>query len=282
MHHDGNRQAASRGGPTAERRSRTRILVLPNKPAAALALAMAAAGFPRPPQAPCRFHSPGRSSRIQPRLPPSSLSAFPRHGHARLQHDRQEPSQLRARWRIHSLPGQGRSPPRPSGMRGPAFLPDKVTNTNGPFRRSISAERCWLRRLRGTHIRPGQANECLDGCPRVEAPRGHMKIGTANGRWSLSTRTRRRDEPTHVDAPAPPPPHVHRDGRAGIASPAVRAGHRARRRSRRAGAVWRHGLSLFGDLKYPAAFAHFDYVNPRAPKGGLVRQTRSARTIIST
>jgi microcin C transport system substrate-binding protein len=34
----------------------------------------------------------------------------------------------------------------------------------------------------------------------------------------------------------------------------------------------RHGLSLFGDLKYPAGFAHFDYVNPQAPKGGNVRQ----------
>jgi microcin C transport system substrate-binding protein len=35
---------------------------------------------------------------------------------------------------------------------------------------------------------------------------------------------------------------------------------------------WRHGLSLFGNLKYPAGFPHFDYVNPRAPKGGTVRQ----------
>ena len=29
-----------------------------------------------------------------------------------------------------------------------------------------------------------------------------------------------------------------------------------------------HGLSVFGDLKYPATFNHFDYVNPDAPKGG--------------
>ncbi len=29
-----------------------------------------------------------------------------------------------------------------------------------------------------------------------------------------------------------------------------------------------HGLSVFGDLKYPADFKHFDYVNPNAPKGG--------------
>jgi microcin C transport system substrate-binding protein len=30
-----------------------------------------------------------------------------------------------------------------------------------------------------------------------------------------------------------------------------------------------HGMSVFGDLKYPADFAHFDYVNPDAPKGGM-------------
>ena len=36
--------------------------------------------------------------------------------------------------------------------------------------------------------------------------------------------------------------------------------------------VWRHGLSLFGDLKYKPDFKHFDYVNPNAPKGGSVRQ----------
>jgi microcin C transport system substrate-binding protein len=38
------------------------------------------------------------------------------------------------------------------------------------------------------------------------------------------------------------------------------------------GPDWRHGLSLFGDLKYPAGFKRFDYVNPDAPKGGVVRQ----------
>ena len=36
-------------------------------------------------------------------------------------------------------------------------------------------------------------------------------------------------------------------------------------------AGWRHGLSLLGDVKYPADFKHFDYVNPDAPKGGAVR-----------
>jgi microcin C transport system substrate-binding protein len=38
---------------------------------------------------------------------------------------------------------------------------------------------------------------------------------------------------------------------------------------------WRHGIALFDDLKYPAEFLHFDYVNPQAPKGGTVRQSAS-------
>src|ERR1700722_9025790 len=32
-----------------------------------------------------------------------------------------------------------------------------------------------------------------------------------------------------------------------------------------------HGIAIFGDLKYPAAFTHFDYVKTKAPKGGLVK-----------
>ncbi len=35
------------------------------------------------------------------------------------------------------------------------------------------------------------------------------------------------------------------------------------------GATETHGLSVFGDLKYPADFHHFDYVNVDAPKGGV-------------
>ncbi|MEL7175916.1 MAG: extracellular solute-binding protein [Pseudomonadota bacterium] len=31
-----------------------------------------------------------------------------------------------------------------------------------------------------------------------------------------------------------------------------------------------HGISTFGDLKYPADFEHLDYVNPDAPKGGEI------------
>ncbi len=32
-----------------------------------------------------------------------------------------------------------------------------------------------------------------------------------------------------------------------------------------------HGISLYGDLKYPADFKHFAYANPEAPKGGAVK-----------
>ncbi|MEG9862449.1 MAG: extracellular solute-binding protein [Parvularculales bacterium] len=33
----------------------------------------------------------------------------------------------------------------------------------------------------------------------------------------------------------------------------------------------RHGLSLFGPVKYPPDFTHYNYVNPDAPKGGTLR-----------
>jgi microcin C transport system substrate-binding protein len=38
-----------------------------------------------------------------------------------------------------------------------------------------------------------------------------------------------------------------------------------------------HGISAFGDLKYPADFRHFDYVNPNAPKGGVFSETVTSR-----
>ena len=41
----------------------------------------------------------------------------------------------------------------------------------------------------------------------------------------------------------------------------------------------RHGLSTFGDLKYPASFTHFDYVNPEAPKGGRLSMIGTAGLI---
>jgi microcin C transport system substrate-binding protein len=39
-----------------------------------------------------------------------------------------------------------------------------------------------------------------------------------------------------------------------------------------------HGLSVFGDLKYPPDFHHFDYVNLAAPKGGVFSTIPSVRT----
>jgi len=42
--------------------------------------------------------------------------------------------------------------------------------------------------------------------------------------------------------------------------------------SQPADAAERHGISAFGDLKYPANFPNFDYVNPKAPKGGMFSQ----------
>lgn len=38
-----------------------------------------------------------------------------------------------------------------------------------------------------------------------------------------------------------------------------------------------HGYALWGDLKYPASFTHFAYVNPAAPKGGELRLVSNLR-----
>jgi len=43
-------------------------------------------------------------------------------------------------------------------------------------------------------------------------------------------------------------------------------------RGLRAAPAGRHGLSIFGALKYGPDFRHFDYVNPAAPKGGTFSQ----------
>ncbi len=42
-------------------------------------------------------------------------------------------------------------------------------------------------------------------------------------------------------------------------------------RAQGSGVQWGHCLPLSGDLKYPAGFRHFDYVNPQAQKGGTLR-----------
>jgi len=36
-------------------------------------------------------------------------------------------------------------------------------------------------------------------------------------------------------------------------------------------AVWSHAFAIYGTPKYPAGFAHYDYVNPDAPKRGTLR-----------
>ena len=91
-----------------------------------------------------------------------------------------------------------------------------------------------------------------------------------------------------------------RQGRAGSANGleghsahgAIRPPARARSRRRRAergaassaagarcGRPRRHGLSVFGELKYPADFHHFDYVNVAAPKGGMFSQLVGATIV---
>ncbi|MEO1026518.1 MAG: ABC transporter substrate-binding protein, partial [Pseudomonadota bacterium] len=49
------------------------------------------------------------------------------------------------------------------------------------------------------------------------------------------------------------------------------------------GTITSHGISAFGELKYPADFPHFDYVNPDAPQGGTIsfRGTGASQTFDS-
>jgi len=56
------------------------------------------------------------------------------------------------------------------------------------------------------------------------------------------------------------------------ATPGFLVGSAAQAQTSASEPAWRHALSLFGDIKYPADFKRFDYVNPDAPKGGSVRQ----------
>ena len=37
------------------------------------------------------------------------------------------------------------------------------------------------------------------------------------------------------------------------------------------GGTWVHAYAAYGEPKYPPGFAHFDYVNPDAPKGGTLK-----------
>jgi microcin C transport system substrate-binding protein len=55
---------------------------------------------------------------------------------------------------------------------------------------------------------------------------------------------------------------------AGLGAAGVAAAWRPGTVLAQAGALESHGLSIFGDLAYPADFPHFRYVDPGAPKGG--------------
>jgi microcin C transport system substrate-binding protein len=58
-----------------------------------------------------------------------------------------------------------------------------------------------------------------------------------------------------------------------IVAPAIAMIGKPVRRANAEEPTWQHGTAIFGELKYPAGFAHFDYVNPAARKGGTARQS---------
>ncbi|TDX77718.1 microcin C transport system substrate-binding protein [Neorhizobium sp. R1-B] len=45
--------------------------------------------------------------------------------------------------------------------------------------------------------------------------------------------------------------------------------------------IWRHGIALMGEPKLPADFKHFPYVNPDAPKGGVLNMSSSSTSMAS-
>jgi microcin C transport system substrate-binding protein len=57
-----------------------------------------------------------------------------------------------------------------------------------------------------------------------------------------------------------------------VIAPPVANGDTIRERTGSDHRQWHHGLSLFGDLRYPPHFPHFDYVNAQAKKAGTVRR----------
>ena len=49
------------------------------------------------------------------------------------------------------------------------------------------------------------------------------------------------------------------------------------------GLEFKHGIAFFHELKYPADYTHLDYLNPDAPKGGmLVEATQKQLRYISS
>jgi microcin C transport system substrate-binding protein len=90
-----------------------------------------------------------------------------------------------------------------------------------------------------------------------------LDLTDARDRWRFSLHLTRRFL-VRSGALAAGFPLIGRFGLPVLPSPAAAQQSQAER-------AWRHGVSLFGELKYPADFKHFDYVKPDAPKGGSVR-----------
>ena len=83
-----------------------------------------------------------------------------------------------------------------------------------------------------------------------------------------------------MSGPRPRPPPRPRPGRPRAGAD---RGRRAPAATDAGEPIVSHGISAFGDLKYPKDFAHFDYVNPDAPQGGTMsfRGTGGSQTFDS-
>src|SRR5262249_4849131 len=132
----------------------------------------------------------------------------------------------------------------------PALLPvEALDGALGPFRQAAASAALWRRRLSQCVV-VGRSTRCEARIGAVIRPRaGSCRPGGLTRRDALAAAT----------------------GMLAAALPRVAAG------SPETGEVESHGLSAFGDLKYPADFRHFDYADPQAVKGGAFSQVGSVR-----
>ena len=97
--------------------------------------------------------------------------------------------------------------------------------------------------------------------------------------WWWDADTRRQDGTRSADLSRRERPRSRRDV---LAVAPAHSRCRVGAAARAADETETHGISAFGDLKYPADFRHFDYVDGDAPKGGLFSQIGPTASSIRT
>ena len=156
----------------------------------------------------------------------------------------------------------------------------RCANQRGDIR-----ERSCRSRRRHPGPRPRPAVEPVCGAPIHHRPDTHGALGSFCASGSAAQIFRAgvshgvvvglRKSGENRTAPVIKPAGVTRRATMALAAGGVVAV--VSRRSQAEDTPLRHGMSAFGDLKYPADFQHFEYVEPNAPKGGIFSHVGSTR-----